>query len=125
MGFFYEREENKKEIKIVYKHYPIFTGVVYLGCLVILLGIFNGASWRQPAAFVLLAVVLLQGIVYSGANGEIRRAQNEKGTVKFTGKKLSFSNPYTAIIKKGRKRKEGMERDEGVHEAGPGGSTEG
>ncbi|MGI6707350.1 MAG: hypothetical protein ACOX6S_14355 [Clostridia bacterium] len=77
MGFFYEREENKKEIKIVYKHYPIFTGVVYLGCLVILLGIFNGASWRQPAAFVLLAVVLLQGIVYSGANGEIRRAQNE------------------------------------------------
>jgi len=125
MGFFYEREESKKEIKIVYKHYPIFTGVVYLGCIVILLGLFNKASWTQPAAFVLLAVVLLQGIAYSGANGEIRRAQNENGTVKYTGKKLSFSNPYTAIIKKERKRKEGIEQNEGVHEASPGGSSEG
>lgn len=94
---FYEREETPDTIKITYRNYPIYTIIMYTGAFVILLSWIFKLPQAQLIASVLLVLVIIFGVIYSGVNHEIFEAEKDNRAVK-KGSKNSFKEPYSVVI---------------------------
>ncbi|MGB2761941.1 MAG: hypothetical protein WBC21_00125 [Minisyncoccales bacterium] len=100
MALFYKREETSDEIIIRYKYYSLFYIILIVGLILsISVDEITGASWGY-LIWALIFIFLLAFLVdIRKPNKEIRRAMKE-GSVQISGSRFSFSNPFTAVIKK-------------------------
>ena len=93
MAIFYERTETEDEIIIRYKYWALF----YIFIIITFaLYFIVGSRW----IILITPFVMLFIIDFWRPNQEIRKAMKE-GNVQVLGSRFSFSNPFTAIIKKG------------------------
>jgi len=98
MSLLYERSETADEVVIRYKYWPIFyITLLLLIPLTLLLSVFG-----IDATFVgilCIIILILFFVDHMKPNREIRKAIKESNA-QISGSKLSFANPFTAVIKK-------------------------
>lgn len=100
MALFYKREETPKEVVIQYKYHSLFYIVLFGGFIFsILVDEITGASWGYLIWVFIFLFLLVYLVDIRKPNKEIRRAMKE-GSIQVSGSKFSFSNPFTAVIKK-------------------------
>ena len=93
MAIFYERTETEDGIIIRYKYWAL-TYILFIITFALVLIV--GSRW----ALILIILFLILFIIdFWRPNQELRKAMKE-GNVKVSGSKFSFSNPFTATIKK-------------------------
>ena len=103
MPVFHERKETPDKIIIRYKYWPLFY-IILVGCLIlsITLDEIVGGLWGYSVWGLVFIFLLIFIIDHWKPWKETRKAMRE-GSVKISGSKFSFSNPFVVVIKKGRK----------------------
>ena len=103
MPVFYERKEMPDEIIIRYKYWPLFYIILVGGLILsIILDEIVGGLWGSMVWGLIFILLLIFIIDHWKPWKETKKAMRV-GSVKVSGSKLSFSNPFTAVIKKGGK----------------------
>lgn len=98
MSLLYERKETTDEIVIRYKYWPIF----YITLLLLIpFSLLLDILGFDPTVIGMLGIIILIlfFVDHMKPNREIRKAI-KGGNAQISGSKVSFDNPYTAVIKK-------------------------
>lgn len=98
MSILYTRTETSSEIILSYKYYAGFYVVFIAFLLAPLTGITEQHPHVLPLSFLAFGVLWIAG--FWNANREVKQAMKNGKQVKISGRKFSFTNPFTFTITK-------------------------